>query len=249
MSYQFQVATGTDVGYRRELNEDAVGYTDNFFVVADGMGGHDAGEVASAITLNTLVDQRKAFQDNNGEHTQPGIRDLQLWLTEANKKVFEIADGNAGTTLTMLAVIEHEQRQRLAVANVGDSRTYRYRTTTDELTQLTQDHSAVAEMVRAGQLTEEQARQHPGRNIITRAVGSTPRLMADMVLMDSQVGDRFLLCTDGLTSEVDDDELAMILSSAENPEQACANLIERALELDGTDNITVLVADCLQSPS
>lgn len=242
MSFSFNSATATHIGYVRELNEDSAGIsnTGDLFVVADGMGGYEGGEIASSMTVETLITSR----DN---HTGPvSLEDLQSWLTEANRRVYGIADGRAGTTVTLLAAVDYRGPQ-LVVVNVGDSRTYRYRAASDQLTQLTEDHSAVQEMVRLGQLTAEEARHHPARNVITRAVGSHQRLLADVVLVDAEPGDRFLLTTDGMHQEIDDAELALILSSAETMESAAQQLVERALEEDGSDNITVLVVEVLHA--
>src|SRR5699024_6917736 len=173
------------------------------------------------------------------------LANLQEWLTQANRAAYDIGEGRAGTTLTLLPNVLHQDKAQLVVANVGDSRTYRYRANDEALIQLTQDHSAVAEMVRLGQLSPEEAREHPARNVITRAVGSALRLLADVVLLDAGIGDRFLLCTDGLTGKVEDQEIGLVLSSAATVQEAADQLLELALEIDGSDNITVLVAEVI----
>src|SRR5699024_820675 len=145
--------------------------------------------------------------------------------------------------LTLLTNVWHQDQAQLVVANVGDSRTYRYRANDEAFIQLTQDHSAVAEMVRLGQLTPDEARDHPARNVITRAVGSGLRLLADVLLLDAEVGDRFLLCTDGLTGEVEDQEIGLVLASAATVQDASDQLVDLALETDGSDNVTVVVAE------
>lgn len=235
--YSFTAAAATHVGHVRDLNEDSYLIRDGLYVVADGMGGHDGGELASAAVVDTF---RQAWE----EHTEAlDMQSLQDWLTQANREVYDIAEGRAGTTLTMLTNVLHQDQEQLVVANVGDSRTYRYRASDEAFLQLTQDHSAVAEMVRLGQLTAQEAREHPARNVITRAVGSALRLLADVLLMEAEVGDRFLLCTDGLTSEVDDQEIGLIVASAATVQEAADQLVELALDTDGSDNITVLVAE------
>src|SRR5699024_6541281 len=191
--YSDTAAAATHGGHVRDVNEDSYLVRDGLYLVADGMGGHDGGELASAAVVQTF---RQAWAAN----TQPlELASLQEWLTQANRAVYDRADGRAGTTLTLLTNVFHQDTDQLVVANVGDSRTYRYRANDGAFIQLTQDHSAVAEMVRLAQLTAEEAREHPARNVITRAVGSSLRLLADVVLLDAEVGDRFLLCTDGLT--------------------------------------------------
>ncbi|NWN87721.1 MAG: serine/threonine-protein phosphatase [Micrococcaceae bacterium] len=238
--YNFTAAVATHVGHVRDLNEDSYLVRDGLYLVADGMGGHDGGELASAAVIDT-------FRHVWDENTQPlELFSLQEWLTQANRAVYDIAEGRAGTTLTMLTNVVHQQKEQLVVANVGDSRTYRYRANDEAFLQLTQDHSAVAEMVRLGQITAEEAREHPARNVITRAVGSTLRLLADVVLLEAEVGDRFLLCTDGLTGEVEDQEIGLVLASAATVQDAADQLVELALETDGSDNVTVLVAEVIE---
>jgi protein phosphatase len=235
--YSFTAAAATDVGYQRELNEDSYLIRDGLYLVADGMGGHDGGELASAAVIDTFT---QAYEQT----PQPfELASLQEWLTQANRAVYDIAEGRAGTTLTLLTNVLHQNKPQLVVANVGDSRTYRYRANDEAFIQLTQDHSAVAEMVRLGQLSAEEAREHPARNVITRAVGSNLRLLADVVLLDANVGDRFLLCTDGLTGGVQDQEIGLILGAASTVQDAADQLVELALDTDGSDNITVVVAE------
>src|SRR5690625_4311214 len=235
--YSFTAAAATDVGHLRELNEDSYLVRDGLYLVADGMGGHDGGELASAAVVET-------FEQAYTETPQPfELANLQEWLTQANRAAYDVGEGRAGTTLTLLTNVLHQDKAQLVVANVGDSRTYRYRANDEAFIQLTQDHSAVAEMVRLGQLTAEEAREHPARNVITRAVGSSLRLLADVVLLEAEVGDRFLLCTDGLTGEVEDQEIGLVLASASSVQDAADQLVELGLETDGSDNITVLVAE------
>jgi|SRR5690625_116096 len=237
--YSFTAAGATHVGHVRDLNEDAYLIRDGLYLVADGMGGHDGGELASAAVVDTFSE----IWDNNTEPVE--LFSLKEWLTQVNRAVYDIAAGRAGTTLTLLSNVLHQDKAQLVVANVGDSRTYRYRANDEALIQLTQDHSAVAEMVRLGQLSPEEAREHPARNVITRAVGSALRLLADVVLLDAGIGDRFLLCTDGLTGKVEDQEIGLVLSSAATVQEAADQLLELALEIDGSDNITVLVAEVI----
>lgn len=235
--YSFTAAAATHVGHVRDLNEDSYLLRDGLYLVADGMGGHDGGELASAAVVDTF---RQAWE----KHTDAlDLESLQAWLTQANRAVYDIAEGRAGTTLTLLTNVFHQGQEQLVVANVGDSRTYRYRANDEAFLQLTQDHSAVAEMVRLGQLSAQEAREHPARNVITRAVGSSLRLLADVVLLEADVGDRFLLCTDGLTGEVDDQEIGLVLAAAASVQDAADQLVEVALDTDGSDNVTMLVAE------
>lgn len=239
--YSFTAAAATDVGHMRDLNEDSYLIRDGLYLVADGMGGHDGGELASAAVVET-------FEQAYAETQQPfELAHLQGWLTQANRAVHDIAEGRAGTTLTLLSNVVHQGKEQLVVANVGDSRTYRYRANDEAFIQLTQDHSAVAEMVRLGQLSPQEAREHPARNVITRAVGSTLRLLADVVLLDANPGDRFLLCTDGLTGAVEDQEIGLVLGAAATVQDAANQLIELALEADGSDNVTVVVTEVTES--
>ncbi|GAA4111318.1 PP2C family protein-serine/threonine phosphatase [Enteractinococcus coprophilus] len=238
--YRFTAAGATHVGHVRDLNEDAYLIRDGLYLVADGMGGHDGGELASAAVIDTFA----TAWENNTEPLE--LFTLQEWLTEANRNVYDIATGRAGTTLTLLTNVLHQDKEQLVIANVGDSRTYRYRASDEVFMQLTQDHSAVAEMVRLGQLTPDEAREHPARNVITRAVGSALRLLADVLLLDAEIGDRFLLCTDGLTGKVEDQEIGLILASAATVQDAADQLVELALETDGSDNVTVIVAEVLE---
>lgn len=242
-SYRFRSGVATDVGHRRDTNEDSYGTADDLFIVADGMGGHDAGEVASALTVKALLTGREEHGDKLVELT-----DLQQWLTTGNKEVFDYSNGRAGTTVTLLCAVKHEGVERLAVINVGDSRTYLYRSADEQLVQLTEDHSVVQEMLRSGHITADEARHHRAKNMITRAVGSQLRLTADVMMLDAAVGDRFLLCSDGLSNAVDHHEIGLVLTSAQTPQDAADTFIEQALDLDGSDNITAVVVEVLDAP-
>ena len=202
-------------------------------VVADGIGGQEAGEVASRIAVETMEDTAPMFFD---------VEQLGTAVEYANQAVLDgVASGRGrpgmGTTLTA-AVIEGD---KLAVAQVGDSRAYRYRD--GRLEQLTHDHSLVAAMVESGQLTEEEAREHPSRSIITRALGSDPDMKPDLFEFDLKKGDRVLLCSDGLSSMVTDQRIANVLSKKPNPQEAADELVEVAKDAGGLDNITVIVAN------
>jgi protein phosphatase len=228
---------------RRTRWGDERGY---LFVVADGMGGHRAGEQASALALLTIEDFMlntfKWFFHLRGNESQTVLRDFQAALRQADLRVFEEAVRNPelrgmGTTLTMAYAVGRD----LFVAHVGDSRAYLLRG--DELTQLTHDHTLAEEMVRRGQLTPEQAAGSRLSHIITNAIGGPETgVRAELHKVRLEVGDRLLLCSDGLSGEVADERLAAVLREEADPEPACERLLAEALEHGGRDNITVLVA-------
>jgi len=226
-------AGGTDVGHHRADNEDAYLVNPPLFAVADGLGGHQAGEVASSIAVERLLTEAPRTADATA---------LARAVRSANSAVIQAANagqGRAGmgTTLTA-AMIEGT---RIVLAHVGDSRAYLLNLGT--LTQLTQDHSMVADMVRSGTLTAEESRVHPSRSVITRALGSDPNMLVDTFEFEAAPGDRLLLCSDGLTGMIDDREIERILSTAPSAEEAVDQLIEAANDAGGQDNITVVVAE------
>jgi len=227
-----RVGATTDVGVVREQNEDAYLVRAPIYAVADGMGGHQGGEVASRLALETV--DRKSREDHEV--------DLRNAVRDANRVVLDRASGDTnlsgmGTTLTMLRV----EGPRVRLAHVGDSRAYLLRD--GELRQLTDDHTLVNRMVREGKLTEDEARIHPQRSILTRALGVDGELEVDVFTVDLDPGDRVLLCSDGLTSIVADDEIRGILMSHPDPQAACDELVAAAIRGGGPDNITVVVLD------
>lgn len=236
-----QAYARTDIGCVRKMNQDVFFYTTqpigplpNLFIVADGMGGHRAGDFAARYAIDVCVDSIK-----NSNHASP-IKALDEAVKLANSKVFEKSESSAeyqgmGTTM-VLCFIESGQ---LYVANVGDSRLYLLG---DGLSQVTEDHSYVAAMVRAGEITEEEARFHPDKNMITRAIGVSETVRVDYFEVDLKNGDRILLCSDGLTNMVTDQEIGEILDQ-ESPQQAVDDLIERAIDYGGADNITAIVVE------
>lgn len=225
----------TDQGRVRANNQDAM-YADwGLFVVADGMGGHQGGEVAANLAVRTMTN---ADREN--------LRELHDAVQEANKVVHETALAQPelhgmGTTLTALAVIQEGDSRRFVALNVGDSRIYQYRN--NQLTQLTEDHSYVAELMKRGELDDEAAAVHPYRNMLTRAIGVHPEVDIDEWLLDPVAGDRFLLCSDGLTNEVGDNAIAEQLSMGEDPSETAKGLVRLANEHGGLDNSTALVID------
>ncbi|NPV52896.1 MAG: Stp1/IreP family PP2C-type Ser/Thr phosphatase [Firmicutes bacterium] len=234
-----QAAALTDVGMVREQNEDAFYLGENVFAVADGMGGHYAGEVASGIAIRMLR-ETNPNGSSNPENPESWLRSL---ISDINAEIFRQASIHPGyigmgTTLTVLLMGDNWAY----IGHVGDSRAYLLRD--GMIRQLTDDHSVVGELLRRGVLTREEARFHPQRNIITRALGTFPHIDIDILSLDTRPGDRLLLCTDGLTGAISDEELADILLAAHDPEQACKALIEAANEGGGHDNTTVVVVYC-----
>ena len=224
----------TDIGKLRKQNEDAAWFDEAraVFAVADGMGGHLAGEVASRMAIEAV--QRMAR-----ENERPGIAALREAVACAHETILTHAQDHIecagmGTTLSVLWLGENYAY----IAHVGDSRIYRLRE--GSLTQITQDHSLVEELVRAGLITREQARTHPRRSIITRALGTHGENEPDLLVTDVQDGDVFLLCTDGLTGMVPDDEIERTLRDC-GIEAAADRLLALALDAGGRDNVTLIL--------
>ena len=227
----------TDVGRSRSLNEDAIVATFPVFAVADGMGGHAAGEVASQLTAEHLANL-SANGDPTGERLVSAIQAANRAIF--NRSLAEPLLRGMGTTVCALTIID----DRIAIANVGDSRVYTVRG--GVLSQVSQDHSYVAELVNAGEITWTQARSHPHRNIVTRALGIEPDVAVDLWEFPAVVGERFLLCSDGLVDEVVDDQIAQILQSNPDPQAAAAELVKIANSNGGHDNISVVVIDVIE---
>jgi PPM family protein phosphatase len=225
-------AYATDTGRQRSANEDSVFVRAPLFVIADGMGGAKAGEVAS----KTVVD---AFDRPLPE--APPERVLKETIEGANRTVYSLArkDPNlAGMGTTTTAAILDEGADEVAIGHVGDSRAYRLRR--GKLERLTRDHSLVEEMRRKGQLTEAQAEDHPQRSIITRSVGPEPEVEVDLQTVPAQAGDIFLLCSDGLTTMLDDEHVERLLNRATSMPNAVRALVDEANRAGGRDNISVI---------
>lgn len=223
----------TDVGRVRAHNEDSVLAEPPLFVVADGLGGHEAGEVASHIAVETVRDHAPRRADAPA---------LARAVKAANKEVLRAAKegvGRTGMGTTMTAAIV--EGAHISIAHVGDSRAYLL--TGGELRQITNDHSMVADMMRRGQLTEADARIHPNRSVITRALGTDAEMTADPYEIEANAGDRLLLCSDGLTGMLEDARIAEILRAHRDPGAAAAELIAAANEAGGHDNISVVLVD------
>ncbi|MDQ2825694.1 MAG: Stp1/IreP family PP2C-type Ser/Thr phosphatase, partial [Actinomycetota bacterium] len=233
-----KAGAATDVGRVRQINEDRFLADDVLFAVADGVGGHQAGEVASQTSVETL---QRAFAE--GEHTTQG---LVAAAEAANQAVWQLAQGSRekrgmGTTLTALALVQDDGEEQLGLINVGDSRAYVLKQ--GELVQLTEDHSLVEELVRDGKLSPAEAQVHPQRSIITRALGMDPHVRVDSWPLTPYRGDRFLLCSDGLTNELSNERIASTLRQLADPQEAAHDLVRQARAAGGGDNITVVVVD------
>ncbi len=229
--------SATDVGKVRSTNQDQLLVADPLFAVADGMGGHAAGEVAALTAVESL---RAAFQK---DRTPAG---LVAAAEAANRSVWQRAQADRhlrgmGTTLVALALVQAGGEERLAIVNVGDSRVYLLRQ--GELEQVTTDHSLVQELIDVGELTEEEADYHPQRHVLTRALGIDADVAVDEVEILPVRGDRYLLCSDGLSREVSDDQVGSILRRLAEPKEAARELVAQARARGGNDNITVVVVD------
>jgi protein phosphatase len=225
-------AVRSDTGRQRNANEDSYLARAPLFVVADGMGGAQAGEVASKAAAESFA----------GELPEgPPERMLEETIEGANRTIHELArkdPGLAGMGTTTTAAIVDLDAEEVAIGHVGDSRAYRLRG--GQLEQLTRDHSLVEEMRRKGQLTDAQAEDHPQRSIITRALGPEPEVQVDVQTVPALDGDVFLICSDGLTTMLDDDDIARILGRATSLQAAVRALVDEANRAGGRDNITVV---------
>lgn len=233
----------TDVGKRRELNEDyiytsdkTVGSLSNLFIVADGMGGHNAGDYASRYTVEKVIETVEELENERDieEIMQEAIYRANAYIYE--KARTDIKLSGMGTTLVIASI----KNQEVLVANIGDSRMY---VINKNITQITKDHSLVEEMVTMGGLDKEAARNHPDKNIITRAIGVKEFVLADFFEVKLEKEDKILLCTDGLTNMLNDDEIHRIVQSNEDVETAAKALIAAANEKGGRDNIAVVLIE------
>lgn len=226
-----RVCQRTHQGLVRKNNQDSLLVDERIFGVADGMGGHKGGETASRVAAQVM---RNALYGK-----KPERRALEVGVEAANRRIFDMARHDSalngmGTTLTVL----WEADDRVLIAHVGDSRAYRLRN--GALTQITDDHSIVAELVRNKVITEEMARTNPYRNVITRAVGVDPIVTPDILTVDKQVDDLWLICSDGLYNMVSSEEIHNALSAMDE-ETAAEWLLRRALENGGTDNVSLVI--------
>lgn len=228
----------THPGLVRTSNEDSMLVTDRFVAVADGLGGHAAGEVASRI----VVDRLRQLDELGGACPD----DVVTAISDANRQILEEVHRHPeykgmGTTVAGLGTVEVGGSQHCVVFNVGDSRVYRH--LGGVLTQVSVDHSEVEELRAAGAITAQDAARHPRRNVVTRCLGSDPSPAPDLWVFPPADDDRFLICSDGLTNEVDDDGIAELLTIHREPEAAANALVQQALSAGGRDNIAVIVVN------
>ena len=241
-----EIAIKSDVGQRRTLNEDAAGYflnTQNvpLIVVCDGIGGHNAGDVASSMALSHLG---KRWEEESITDTEAAYQWLVKNIQAENDRVFQKANqyrelDGMGTTIVAAVIIDSE----LLVANVGDSRAYLYRNF--QIKQLTEDHTLVQELVKSGEITEEEAKRHPQRNIVTQSLGITLNVQIDFVRVTLKNEDTILLCSDGLSNMLEDQYIKEILGNYSDVNTQAQKAVLAANEAGGRDNITVAIAKYL----
>lgn len=237
-------AARTDKGRHRELNEDSYNIISGYgevpavFIIADGMGGHNSGEIASKAAVDYISG---AILNSPGRLTPDNgvIDEIKKLIEETNASVYEKSlempeNSGMGTTMTVAAAVGGV----MYIGHIGDSRLYLIRD--GNLKLLTTDHSFIEEMVRNGSMTREEAKSHPRKHVITRALGCTPEVEADAYSCRMETGDTYVLCTDGLTNMLGEDEIAE-LASGSAPDAACEELVKRANDNGGEDNITVIV--------
>jgi len=272
MNLRLETASRTHPGRIRKVNEDAIfsfvrppdkGEIQGLLIVADGIGGHKAGDIASKLAVETIYESLEWFLNKDqSEDTTPVKRESNLLqpytessthlelrlmqaIQQANQKVFDYAQdhpeeaSNMGTTITCALI----RGKNLVIAHVGDSRAYRLRN--KELHQLTEDHSFVGQLVRTGQLPVEAYYVHPRRNVITRALGQFSNVQIDLRTDSLEVGDKFLLCSDGLWEMVRDPILKTYLEGSEDLEQTAQDLVKEAISQGGPDNISVIISEVI----
>ena len=233
----------TDIGKKRKINQDYLFFSDepvgcfpNLYIVADGMGGHKAGDKASSYSVKRFVELA-----GKAEKEVPFLV-MEKLLDQVNREVYQLSQKEEkyegmGTTFVAATVVD----QVVYVMNVGDSRLYYY---DGSLRQVTMDHSLVEELVRAGELGRMESRHHPQKNIITKAVGVADEIQPDFFMLDMGMGQKILLCSDGLSNMVDDDKLEEIMAESGEVEELAKKCIEEALFYGGLDNIAVVIAQC-----
>ena len=238
-----KVFSATDIGQKRHMNQDfiftseeSVGNLPNLFVVADGMGGHNAGDFASRYGVSVLVETVRKDKNFNP------VKVMRNAIEAANREVFSQSRNDPsmagmGTTMVVCTVVGGYAY----IANVGDSRLYL--AGSESMTQITQDHSLIAEMVRLGELTPEEGRNHPDKNIITRAVGTNEEVKIDFFDVKLETGDQILMCSDGLSNMVEDQRIFEILKGEDTKADKAQVLVDEANANGGRDNIAVIVVE------
>src|SRR5512134_2538905 len=236
-----RAAASSDVGLRRRINEDRYALAPDLglYLVADGMGGHTAGQVASELAADAALQALRALEDASASLAEK----LRYAVASANRAIYTTARerpelAGMGTTLVCLLAGEG----RAALAHVGDSRAYLVRA--DRIRQLTDDHSIVGELLRRNEISEDAAKEHRHRHVLTRALGVRRAVEPDLAELTPQAGDLFVLCSDGLTNHVEDHEIAKAVTQEEDLQEACERLIDLANGRGGEDNTTIIVARC-----
>ncbi|MFT9494275.1 Stp1/IreP family PP2C-type Ser/Thr phosphatase [Anaerosolibacter sp.] len=229
-------------GLIRDINQDSYFVSEdkmNLFIVADGMGGHKAGEVASSIAIDSVKKYiEEHISQKNGEYDEAVSRIIEEAIVDANTKIFnksmeEEKYQGMGTTLTMAFI-----QSKLFIGHIGDSRAYLIRN--NEIKQITQDHSLVAELLRNGTITEKEAKTHPQKNIITRALGTEENIQIDIYTIELLAEDIIVLCSDGLSNLVEQMEIKECLTNSNSMQSGCEHLVDLANERGGYDNITII---------
>ncbi|MFT4234365.1 MAG: protein phosphatase 2C domain-containing protein [Microbacterium sp.] len=229
-------AAVTDTGKRREINQDAILARFPLFVVADGMGGHIGGEIASTSTVQRLRDAVE-----RGDLSHDSVEEALARAVDDIGSHPETTDGGTGTTVTGIYLDQTPGEEQWVVLNIGDSRVYLDRD--DHLDQVTTDHSLVQELVASGRLSSEEAENHPYGNVITRAVGPSESVVPDYVNLEVCAGDRFVICSDGLTKELTDYGILHFLRLHADPAEAVGAMLDAAIENGGRDNVSIIVVD------
>ncbi|WP_024614605.1 Stp1/IreP family PP2C-type Ser/Thr phosphatase [Clostridium sp. Ade.TY] len=228
----------SDVGIKRKFNEDSVGHFEcdsySIYIVADGMGGHNAGEVASEMAVSNVIEFVKNNINSLGECV------LEDAIENVNKKIYNYSVSNlklSGMGTTITACLRYDGK--IVIANVGDSSCFGIKD--NNLFKLTKDHSLVQQLIDSGSISEEEAINHPNKNIITRAVGTHESVEVDIFKFDSDEYDKYLICSDGLTNEVSTEKITEIIDREKDNKLACCELVDEANKNGGRDNITVIL--------
>lgn len=233
----------SNIGKMRNINQDSCGYhiTDDglgFFIVADGMGGHKAGEVASLTTVETFINGAKEVIELNDKEAV--VEFIQIELKKANELIlYKAATTEDFVGMGTTAVVAVVRKDNIIIGNIGDSRAYRI--SNNQINQITADHSYVEQLLKAGSIDEEEARNHPRRNEITKAIGDKFYTAPDIFECECEKGDVLLLCSDGLNKMILDSDILNIVKSNNEPEEMCDCLIKAANDAGGRDNITAIV--------